>query len=209
MHVLHQYVCRAAERMVGAAFVSGLALVVLAVCLYVSDRSALGAEARLHAARSAVATKLDDAQRRVDQLSVELAAQQEQVMRSEKVMRELRQLKSTWDWFGANAAQQRTNRERLDQMEAWHAQAVARRVELQQEQRRVTWEQDGHRIEAERLDDQLRAIADEKAGSSYHLARAWRWARSWLLLAVALYVLGPVLIPAVRNRRRRRAMPVG
>jgi hypothetical protein len=206
MEVLHQIVCRTAERMLGVAVAVAGALVLLGGWLWYADRGALQAERRLQDARAAVETSITRLQARIEQLEVDVVAQQQEVMGAEKVMRELRQLKSTWDWFGGNRAQQRANQVRLDQMEARHGRAVERLTELKQELRRAKWDRDGHVIERDRLDEQLRQEAERKAGGLYTATRIWLWSRSWLLLAVAVYLAGPVLVAAVRARRRRRRL---
>lgn len=208
MDVVHQYVCRLAERMLGIVIAAAFTLVLLAAWLFVNDRVALQSERRLRDARAAVEGRIDLLQGRIEQLAVDVAAQQQQVMSAEKSMRELRQLKSTWDWFAVNREQQRANRARLDQMEDTHAQALARLHETQQQLRRARWERDGHEIERDRLDEQLRAEAERKLSEFYLLERAWLRSRSWLLLGVAGYLLGPVLVPVALHRRRPHR-PVG
>lgn len=204
MDALHQIVCRTAERMLGVALAVAAGLVVLGGWLWYTDRQALEAGRQLLQARAGVESSLVSLQARIDQLDVDVAAQQQEVMGSEKTMRELRQLKSTWDWFGGNRGQQRANQVRLDQMEARHSRAVSRLAELKQQLRRARWDLDGAVIERDRLDEQLRREAERKSGVFYAVGRAWLWSRSWLLLAIALYLAGPVLLPAWRQRRRRR-----
>ena len=145
-----------------------------------------------------------EAEQRIETLSPQLPPEQQKVAQTEKIIRQLEALQSTWDLVSSNRAQQRANSDRLDSMRSLNATTVARVAEMQQEIARAKWERDTDEIERDRIDSQLRVAEASKAGSGYWVRRAWIAARSWICFGVALYLLGPVLVPMVLAQRRQR-----
>ena len=145
-----------------------------------------------------------EAEKRIESLSPQIAPEEQKVAQTEKIIRQLEELQSTWDLVSPNRAQQRANRERLESMQALHATTVAKVAELQNEIARAKWERDTHEIERARIDSQLRVTEAAKAGSGYWIRRGWVAARSWICFAVALYLLGPIMVPMILAQRRRR-----
>lgn len=190
-----------ADRAIIMVVVAGVALAAVGLWLYFHDRPALGQEARLNAERAVVVGNIDRTQARIDQLTAEIAAEQDRTARSAKLVTELEQIQSTWSWFGGNKAQQKANAERLERMKTMHANSSARVLALRQDLARTTWERDGHEIERDRIDRQLKEEAARKSAVTYYFRRAWLRVRSWLLIAAALYVLGPVLWRGVAVKR--------
>ncbi len=206
MEVLHQFVCRTAEKMISTAIIAAAALVLLAGWFFVNDRATVQSRQRLLESRRSVEAQLTVLQSRIDVLAVEVAAQEQQVMASEKAMHDRQQLKSTWEWFGVNRAQVHANRELLEKMAAQHETEAAALGALRHELQQAKWDRDGLVVDRDRVEAQLRGEPGVATGDGYRLGRLWFHLRGWVCLGLALYLIGPVLIPAARQRWRRRRM---
>src|SRR6185436_316362 len=108
--------------------------------------------------RAALEGKLTEVQKRSETISAQIPPEQDRVARSEKIIRQLEELQSTWDRVVGNRAQQKANAERLENVRKLHETAVARVAELQQELARSKWERDGYEIERTRIEAQLRVF---------------------------------------------------
>lgn len=200
---LHALICRAAEKAVIVALVAALLLAGAAAYFFANDAQSLGTEARWRAELTRLDEQKDETQRQIEALEIEIPPEKERVVRSENVVKQLRQLKSTWGWLGVNRAQERANAERLEKMEAFHADAVAKLTELQQELRRLRWARDGYEIERDRLAAKLAAEEARKASLGHLWSRVWQRMRGWLLLGAAVYLIGLVVMPVWWRRRNR------
>lgn len=183
----------ATTRTILALVIAALGVGVLGLWLFVHDRPELELEPRLRAERATLDQKLAAVQQRSDTIAAQIPAEQDRVTKSEKVIRQLEELQSTWDMLVGNRAQQRANAERLEHIRKLRAAAVARVAEFQQEVTRTKWERDGYEIERSRVDGQLRIVEAKKAGISYYFRRAWLRLRAWTCIGVAIYLLGPIL----------------
>ncbi len=204
MDLLAKLARHLADRVIIMVLIAGVTLVAIGGWLYAHDRSALETEVRLKTERAGVEANLAKTQARLEQLSKDIAAEQDRVTRSAKIVTDLEQLDRTWSWFGGNRAQAKANAERLAHMKEFHSTASARVLALRQEMARTTWERDGHEIALKQIDSRLQAEEAKKSVATYYLGRAWLRARSWLIFAAALYVLGPVLW---RRVMRKKAVP--
>jgi hypothetical protein len=195
--------------MVGVLIVAA-GIGVLGIQLLARDRSELQRESRLRSEDAAIETKLVDVQDRTESIRSQIPAQQERVARAEKIIGQLEGLQSTWDMLVGNRAQQRANAERMKQMQALHADAVAQVADLQQQLARANWERENLEIERTRIGSQLRIEEAKKAGGVYPLRRAWLSVRGWLCLAVALTLFGFVAwLVATRQWRLKKGVVIG
>lgn len=203
MRVLHRAIYRFVEKTGVLAAIGALLLALAGVFFLVNDRAVLNARSQLRAQLEAAQARCTVADERVEQLEIEIPPLKERVLRAEKVVAQLKQLKSTWAWFTGQAAQQRTNQERLAKIEALQTETAAKLVELQQELRRARWERNSLDIERERLAAQVRQEERERSTAVYRLTRWWLQTRGWLCLAAALYLSVGVLMPLVLDRWRK------
>lgn len=180
-------------RMIVAIVIAAIGVGSLGLWLFVHDRPELNLEPRLRAERATLDRKLAEVQQRSDAVAAQIPPEQDRIAKSEKIIRQLEELQSTWDMLVGNRAQQRANAERLKHLQTLHATAVARVAELQQEVARTKWERDGYEIERTRVDAQLRIVEAKKAGFFYYFRRAWLRLRAWTCIGVGIYLLGPIL----------------
>jgi hypothetical protein len=183
----------ATTRVIVGIAIAAFGVGALGLWLFVHDQPELNLEPRLRAERAMLDGKVAEVQQRSDSIAAQIPPEQDRVVKSEKVIRQLEELQSTWDMLVGNRAQQRANAERLKHLQALHAAAVARVAELQQELARTKWERDGYEIERTRIDAQLRIVEAKKAGIFYYFRRAWLRLRAWTCIGLALYLLGPIL----------------
>jgi hypothetical protein len=186
-----------------ASLAVALALGAIGVWLFFKDTAALENERRRRDDRTRIELQLAESQRRIEQLQVEATPARERALESAKTIQQLRQLTSTWQWFGGNREQQRANQARLKDMEAHHAEIVAKANVLQQELRRAEWEHDNREIELGRIDAPLREGGKGKAAAASSLRWAWLRARSWILLGAAAGAFCGGIAPAIWRWSRR------
>jgi hypothetical protein len=200
MDHFHQTIARLGQRAPAFLLAAVAAVAAAGLWLFFNDMNALEGERRLRDERAKIELRLADDRRRVEQLEVEVTPARERVMQAEKVIRELRQLTETWQWFGGNRAQHRANQERLQAMEALRADVAGKADALQRSLRRAQWARDGHEIELGRIDAQLRLHEIERQGAAYWLRRAWLAWRSWVVIGSAGYLLVGAFAPAIWRR---------
>jgi hypothetical protein len=195
---------RAAMRAIISLAIAALAIAALGVWLLLSDRPRLNADQRLREQRESLVSKIEAAEQRIASVSVLIPPEEEKVVKTEELIRQLEKTQSTWDMFIRHRAQQRANNERLASLRALNATTIAKVAELQQQLARARWERDNHEIERTRIESQLRVIDAGRASASYQVRRAWLTVRAWLCLGVSVFLLGPVMLPLVIEQRRRR-----
>jgi hypothetical protein len=198
----------AAVRAMVTIIFGSLATAALGFWLFAQDRSELKVEERLREQRAALDGKVTEAQQLIESLSVQIPPEQSRVSQSEKIIRQLEELQSTWDRLVGNRVQQRANDEQLKKMRTVNSTAVARVAELQQQIARARWDLDNYEIERTRIDSQLRVEESRRAGAAYRMRRLWISVRAWLCFGVALYLMGPVLLPIAWEQWRRRKVGV-
>ena len=183
---------------------AAIAIAVLGLWLFVRDRPRLTIDHRLREQIEALDSKIAEAEQRVVTVSALVPAEQEKVVKTENIIRQLEATQSTWDLFIGNRAQQRANNERLASMRTLNASTVAKVADLQQQVARAKWDRDMHQIERMRIESQLRVLEAEQAGAAYKVRRIWLMVRAWLCFGISLFLLGPVMVPLVLEQRRRR-----
>lgn len=193
-----------ALRAIVATALLAVVAAVLGVWLYAHDRVTLGQESLLRVKRTALEVKTADAEQKIQTVEALVLPEQEKVAQTEKIIRQLEELQSTWDLVSRNRAQQKANSERLENMRKLNANTVARVADLQQQVAQAKWESDRHEIERTKIDSQLRVMEASKLGGGYRLRHGWILVRSWICFGVALYLIGPVLVPKLLELRRRR-----
>ena len=183
---------------------AAIAIAALGLWLFVRDRPRLTIDHRLREQIEALDSKIGEAEQRVVTVSALIPAEQEKVLKTENIIRQLEATQSTWDLFIGNRAQQRANNERLASMRTLNASTVAKVADLQQQVARAKWDRDMHQIERTRLESQLRVLDSEQASAAYQLRRIWLKVRAWLCFGISVFLLGPVMVPLVLEQRRRR-----
>src|SRR5687768_6833292 len=112
MKIIKPMTERASTRATISIVMAALAIAVLGGWLFRHDRSKLDFEFRLREQRAALESKIDEAGQRIGSFSALIPPEQEKVVQTEKIIRQLEELQSTWDRFIGNRAQQRANNER-------------------------------------------------------------------------------------------------
>ena len=146
--------------------------------------------------RARVRTALDDVQHRLDLANAGIAAEQEHIRQTDKVIAQLKELDSTWDRLTGDA-QQKANQDRRAKLEQANSEAAARIVALQTEYKRTTWERDGLEIALGKIDVQLRTIEAKRSKVVHYLEVAWNYrvgrlaVKQWVFIVLGLYFFGP------------------
>ena len=146
--------------------------------------------------RAKTQAALDDVRLRLNRTTADIAAEQERIRQTEKVIAQLNDLDSTWDRLTGDA-QQQANRERRAKLEQAKADATAHIAALQTEYNRTTWERDGLEIALGKLDTQLKAVEAKRSKVMHYLERVWNYrvgrltVKGWVLVVLGLYFLGP------------------
>jgi len=188
-----------------AWFLCSAVCAVVWVWLQVHDRPELNREVSLRSKRTVLDAKLVEVEKRSVALATAIPYEENRVSQTEKVIRQLSELQSTWNLLTGNRAQQKANAERLEQMQASHAASVARVAELQQNLSSAQSERETHEIERERIEAELRVIQANKASALYHVRRAGLRLRAWIVLGAAIGFGGAAFRIALVRRWKRRA----
>lgn len=188
-----------------AWFLCSVVCAVVGVWLQVHDRPELNREVSLRAKRTVLDAKLVDVEKRSVALATAIPYEENRVVQTEKNIRQLSELQSTWSLLTGNRAQQKANAERIEQMQASHAASVARIAELQQDLSSAQSEREKHEIERERIEAELRVIQADKASALYHVRRAGLRLRAWIVLGAAIGFGGAAFRIAFVRRWKRRA----
>ena len=185
--------------------IAALSLGALGFWLWERDRPQLNRERDLRDQLATLEKKIQAADQRVETLALQVPPEQQRVAQSEKIIRQLEELQTTWNLVVGNRAQQRANAERLRNLRTTNETAVARLAELQQQVAQAKWELESHEIERSRIHSTLRLEDAKKAGAGYRVQRAWMSVRAWLCFGGALYLIGFVLLPIGLEQWRRNA----
>ena len=185
--------------------IAALSLGALGFWLWERDRPQLNRERDLRDQLATLEKKIQAADQRVETLAFQVPPEQQRVAQSEKIIRQLQELQTTWNLVVGNRAQQRANAERLRNLRTTNETAVARLAELQQQVAQAKWELESHEIERSRIHSTLRLEDAKKAGAGYRVQRAWMSVRAWLCFGGALYLIGFVLLPIALEQWRRNA----
>ncbi len=143
--------------------------------------------------RTKIEAALGDVHQRMDRITAEIAAERAKAEQAGKVADQLKGLESTWDRLLGNSEQQKANEEQRLKMDTMKAAARARAEKLQQEFTRTTWERDGLEVALGKKDSELRAAQAKKSKVQHYLENAWARSKHWVILALALYFLGPTV----------------
>ena len=142
-------------------------------------------------------------QQRIASLETGLAAQKERLHTADRVSAALRAgvtwWRNAWEKMFGDAGQVRTKEERLDRLEKMKADATARAAELRTTIIRTGWERDGVEIDLGRVNRHLAAVERDRSKTLHYLALAWQRSRWYVIAALVLWFLTPVLW-----RRRRQ-----
>jgi hypothetical protein len=172
--------------------------------------------------RAKVQSALEDVRLRLDRTTAAIAAEQERVRQTDKVISQLSELDSTWDQLTGDA-QQKANRERRAKLEAAKTEAVRRIGTLHTEYNRTTWERDGLEIALGKVDTQLRTLEAMRSRVMHYVEEIWNYrvgrftVKGWIILALGLYFFGPtvgklalyyIVAPVIARGRPVRLAPV-
>ena len=187
-----------------ARLLLALTLAAVGVWLVVHDRPKLNRETSLRDQVAELEQRIVQLKAKSDALAAEIPNEQSRVAQSEKVIRELTDLQSTWNLVTGNKAQQRANEERMQRMEALHATSVARVASLQQELAHVHFESESLKAQQTRIESELRLEQARQNGLPYKAGRVWLRVRGWLCLVLSLGVVA-WMIRSRSSRRRPRS----
>lgn len=186
-----------------AGLILGLALAACGLWLFLRDnvdfdewrhdvlRTLTGERAKVQAA-------LADVHARLGRTTADIAAEQERIRQTDKVIAQLKDLDSTWDKLTGDA-QQKANSERREKLQQARADAVAKVAARQLDYTRTTWERDGLEIALGKIDGQLRAVEAKRSKVLHYLSLAWNYqvgrlkVKTWVMLILGLYFLGPTV----------------
>ena len=173
------------RKVLAAVVIVSLALVTYAVYLFLHDTTDLDATraqriAILSHRQETLLAERTEVEGRIESLRVKLSIEQERADRAGRVIDTLESLRSRWErWFG-NAAQQRNNDEQIARMK--NVQSDARQVVLQL-QRSITqaaWEREGLEVAIEPVERELTALQKVHSPALHYLNTAWYRAR-WII----------------------------
>jgi septal ring factor EnvC (AmiA/AmiB activator) len=146
---------------------------------------------------------LGDVKQRIASLETGLATQQERLHTADRAIAALRAgdswWRTAWEKLFGDADQVRTKEERLTRFEKMKADATARAAELRTTIIRTGWERDGVEIDLARVNRHLAAVERDRSKALHYLALAWQRSRWYVVAALALWFLAPVLW---RHRRQ-------
>ncbi len=143
--------------------------------------------------RQHTAAALDGLNKHMAEIQAELAQQQAREQMEDKAIAQLHNLRSWWDrWFG-DREKQRAYADELARDEQLSHDTQAREIALVQEFRRAKWEKDGIEIELSQLDRQIHAAETNQSRMVHYLLLAWDRAKGYAAVALALYLLGPLM----------------
>ncbi len=203
---MHRSIARIASLAPAVTLGAGVVAVGLGAWLGVADLTTVKEERGARMQQAILEEKMARGQQRIEQLEVELPPEQERAMRAEKLAGELKNLTSTWSWFGGNREQQRLNRERLQKVEALHVASSAKTTALQQELQRLRWEAEALTAERARIEAMVRADDERRSGVWFRAVEVFVVLRGWVVVAAGMYLVGTVLVQAaVRRWGSRRA----
>ena len=191
------------EKSATAGLILGLALAASGLWLYLQDNVDFDEWRHdviraLTGERAKVQSALEDVRQRLHQANDAIAAEQEKIRQTDRVIGQLKDLDSTWDQLTGDA-QQKANRERRQKLEQSKADSQARVASLQQDVTRIGWERDGLEIALGKVDSQLKAIEAKRSKVMHYLERVWNHrvgrftVKGWVLLTLGLYFFGPTL----------------
>ncbi|MEO6003055.1 MAG: hypothetical protein ABIZ04_11310 [Opitutus sp.] len=203
MAIEHQpFISKTAQRSIPVLrLLLALTLAILGVWLIIHDRPQLNQEASMRERSAGLEQEMVQLSQRSDAIAVEIPPEQSRIAQSEKIIRELTELQSTWNLLTSNRAQQRANDERMRQLEALHATSVARLASLQQELAHLRFERESLAVQLTRVQSELRLEEAKKNSVTYKLGRGWLRLRGALCLLLSFGVLAWI----VRSRNARSA----
>lgn len=136
---------------------------------------------------------------RMASIRIEIAAQKERAEQAAKVARQLDDLSSGLNRLTTGSAQLQENSERLARMKEMETNSRNRTAELEQALIKTQWEKDGLEIALARQQQELAAARADDSKLGHYARETWAAHGRWVLLTVAVVLLGPVFL-----RRSRR-----
>jgi len=149
-------------------------------------RALTGETTRLRAA-------LSDVEARLAELRHQIAASEQRARQADKVAGDLTALNSGLNRLATDAAQVRENDSRILAMRRMAEEARREGAALQEKLTRTQWEKDGLEIAVGRVEKQRLEVEAEKSKVVHYAREAWERYGRHILLAVAVYFLGPPL----------------
>jgi hypothetical protein len=194
-----RFIRQGLERFATGVLIAALGLCAYGLWLFLHDDVDFelrnnGAITTLAVKRREIRSALDDVDRRRDETTAGLAAEEARARQAEKVIATLHDLESTWDRFVGNPAQQKANAEQIRRMEATRDAARTKEAELKQSLARLGWEKDGLELDLGKLDQEMAFAEKHRSVAGHYLTQAWLRTRGWVLAALALYVVVGVVI---------------
>ncbi len=197
------------QKFAGGVLIVGLGVVGCGLWLYLHDRIDVD-QWRVEAVRNitgerALAKKaLEDVQRRMVRIQLEIEAEQDRGKQADKIIAQLHDLESTWDKLTGNTVQRKANDERIATLTATRVEAANKEEKLRQDFTRATWERDGLEVTLGKLDAKMEKVQEEEQSRAMAFAdRVWNYelglgrivlaVKEWAALALLLYFFGPMV----------------
>lgn len=147
----------------------------------------------LNGERTHIREALIDVDHRLEKLSQTIVAEKERASQAQKVITKLKDLESTWDKLIGNPEQQAANAQQIVKMEQLRLDALEKVEDLERQYSRTTWERDGLEVALGKLETQIVKVEAQRSKVMHYVMQAWERLRWWLLVALALYFLGPTV----------------
>jgi len=190
-------------RLVFALVLAGLVLGALGLWKFRRDPVDFAARRQnlvtlLMAETSRLKEALGGTEARMASIRIETAAQKERAEQAAKVARLLDELGRGLNRLTTAATQLQENNERLARMKEMEATSRNRTAALEEALIKTQWEKDGLEIALARKQQELSAVLADDSKVRHYARETWAAHGRWVLVAVAVVLLGPVFL-----RRRR------
>jgi hypothetical protein len=140
----------------------------------------------LTAQRSRLDQELVAVRARLAAFPAQIAAEEEKIRQTDRILAQLEKLKSTWDRLVGNPAQQKANDEQIARMQQLRTESRNHITGLRDETKRTKWEQDGIEIERAKIVADLTAAERRSWALVHYLDLGWTGVRRWVEPALVL-----------------------
>ena len=185
------------QKLAFALLLAGLMLTGLALWIFQRDQVDFDGRRQelvraLTAETGGLKAALGEVETRLASIRVEIAAQKERAEQAAKVGRQLDEFSTGLNRLTTAAAQLQENKERLARMQQMMANSLQRAAELEQTLVKTQGEKDGLEIALERKQQELSTVFANDSKMMHYARETWSAYGRWVLLAVAVVMIGPV-----------------
>ena len=198
MAASHSVLSWLGRKLAYAALLAGLGLVGVGLWIFLREPEDFALRQRhaiqaLSAEISRLQVAIADADGRMLASRTMISAQQLRADQADKVVRALEELGSGLNWLRTGSDQLKENNERMERMKQMQNGALKRVAELAQDLVHIQWEKDGMELARDRVQAELNTAAAETSPLVHYAREAWNVGGRFVLLAVAVVMLGPIL----------------